>query len=60
MINSLMYLDIHGGHIRNSELELLHSTLGPNVNINKFKFSSVARPTVGPRRSSIWGLRVRD
>lgn len=59
-IRSLMYLDVHGGHIVTAELETIQKSLGSGVNINKFKFSSVARPTVGPRRSSIWGLRVRD
>ncbi|XP_014607404.1 PREDICTED: S-phase kinase-associated protein 2 isoform X2 [Polistes canadensis] len=28
--------------------------------INKYRFSAIARPTVGVRRTSIWGLRVRD
>ncbi|KAF5306975.1 hypothetical protein FQR65_LT07197 [Abscondita terminalis] len=59
-IKSLMYLDVHGDHIDASELEAIQKSLGSNVKINKFKFSSVARPTVGPRRLSIWGLRVRD
>lgn len=31
-----------------------------NIGINKFIHSSVARPTVMPRRTSIWGLRTRD
>ncbi|KAM7287276.1 S-phase kinase-associated protein 2 isoform X1 [Ixodes scapularis] len=33
----------------------------PRVEINKELFSTVARPTIGiSRRSSIWGLKVRD
>ncbi|KFM71682.1 S-phase kinase-associated protein 2, partial [Stegodyphus mimosarum] len=32
----------------------------PNVKINDNLFSTIARPTVGIRRTSIWGLRVRD
>ncbi|KAK5645036.1 hypothetical protein RI129_006336 [Pyrocoelia pectoralis] len=59
-IKSLMYLDIHGGHIDQSEIDIVQKNLGNQVNINKFKFSSIARPTVGPKRSTIWGLRVRD
>ncbi|KAF5298188.1 hypothetical protein FQA39_LY02612 [Lamprigera yunnana] len=59
-INSLMYFDVHGGHISSTELDIVQKSLGPNVHVNKFKFSSVARPTVGPHRSSIWGLRVKD
>ena len=30
------------------------------IEINKFMFTSVARPTVGIKRTSIWNLRVRD
>ncbi|KAG8236949.1 hypothetical protein J437_LFUL016144, partial [Ladona fulva] len=37
-------------------LATLQSSLS-DVDINKFFFSSVARPTVGIRRTSIWGLR---
>jgi F-box and leucine-rich repeat protein 1 (S-phase kinase-associated protein 2) len=32
----------------------------PNIQVNKYPFSSIARPTTGIRRTSIWGLRVRD
>ncbi|KAF2900448.1 hypothetical protein ILUMI_05743 [Ignelater luminosus] len=60
VMNSLRYLDIHGGYIEAAELELVQNALGERVDINKFKFSSIARPTVGQRRTSIWGLRVRD
>lgn len=28
--------------------------------LNKFMYSSVARPTVGVRRTSIWNHKVRD
>lgn len=59
-IPSLMYLDVHGGYIESTELMMIQEGLGSRVNINKFKFSSVARPTVGAKHSSIWNLRVRD
>ncbi|GJQ76002.1 putative S-phase kinase-associated protein [Trypoxylus dichotomus] len=59
-IRTLMYLDVHGGYVDTSELRHLQENLGTKVQINKFKFSSVARPTVGTRRSSIWNMRVRD
>lgn len=59
-LRSLAYLDVHGGHIDTAELKIVQEELGTKVHINKFKFSSVARPTVGPRRSSIWGQSVRD
>ncbi|XP_030758733.1 S-phase kinase-associated protein 2 [Sitophilus oryzae] len=59
-LNNLSYLDIHGGYIEGDELKEVQNDLGPSVQINQFKFSSVARPTVGMRRSSIWNMRVRD
>ncbi|KAK9871829.1 hypothetical protein WA026_014285 [Henosepilachna vigintioctopunctata] len=57
---SLSFLDVHGGYIDEEELNYVQEGLGARVNINKFKFSSIARPTVGLRRSSIWNMRVRD
>nr|CAI5830987.1 unnamed protein product [Callosobruchus analis] len=59
-IYSLAYLDIHGGYYDADEMKLVQEALGAKVQINKFKFSSVARPTVGLRKSSIWNMRVRD
>ncbi|XP_046390450.1 S-phase kinase-associated protein 2 [Ischnura elegans] len=55
---SLMYLDVFG-LMNEQSLATLQCRLS-EVDINKFYFSSVARPTVGIRRTSIWGLRVRD
>lgn len=57
---NLNYLDVHGGYIEENELKEVQNVLGAGVQINQFKFSSVARPTVGMRRSSIWNMRVRD
>ncbi|XP_017774518.1 PREDICTED: S-phase kinase-associated protein 2 isoform X2 [Nicrophorus vespilloides] len=59
-VKSLVYLDVHGGYIDYTELRIIQDGLGSHIHINKFKFSSVARPTVGARRSSIWNMRVRD
>lgn len=59
-MHSLSYLDIHGGYIDEEELNHVQQGLGARVHINKFKFSSIARPTVGLRRSSIWNIRVRE
>ena len=38
------------------------AALLPSTSINKedFLLSTIARPTVGDRRTSIWGLRTRD
>ncbi|XP_020714069.1 uncharacterized protein LOC101452586 isoform X2 [Ceratitis capitata] len=55
---SLTYLDVFG-MLSDTGLELLEQNF-PNIGINKFIHSSVARPTVGTRRTSIWGLRTRD
>ncbi|XP_060526311.1 S-phase kinase-associated protein 2 [Cylas formicarius] len=59
-LKNLSYLDIHGGYIDADELKTVQYDLGHRVQINKFRFSSVARPTVGMRKSSIWNIRVRD
>ncbi|XP_017886904.1 S-phase kinase-associated protein 2 isoform X2 [Ceratina calcarata] len=55
---SLLYLDVFGV-IPEPVLKTLQATCG-ETQLNKFLYSSVARPTVGVRRTSIWGLRVRD
>lgn len=55
---SLLYLDVFGV-IPEPVLKTLQVTCG-ETQLNKFLYSSVARPTVGVRRTSIWGLRVRD
>ncbi|XP_048505056.1 S-phase kinase-associated protein 2 isoform X2 [Athalia rosae] len=54
----LMYLDVFG-LMAEPTLTTLQANCG-DTEINKFLYSSVARPTVGVRRTSIWGLRVRD
>lgn len=54
----LMYLDVFG-LMSEPMLKSVQSNCG-ETEINKFLYSSVARPTVGVRRTSIWGLRVRD
>ncbi|EDW80674.1 uncharacterized protein Dwil_GK11443 [Drosophila willistoni] len=55
---SLNYLDIFG-MLSDAAMEVLEKQM-PKMGINKFIHSSVARPTVGTRRTSIWGLRTRD
>ncbi|XP_011495682.1 PREDICTED: S-phase kinase-associated protein 2 isoform X2 [Ceratosolen solmsi marchali] len=54
----LRYLDIFG--LISDELLKTFQAKCDSVEINKFQYSAVARPTVGVRRTSIWGLRVRD
>lgn len=56
--SELLYLDVFG-LLTEPMLQTLRSKL-PHIEINKFFFSSVARPTVGIRRTSIWGLKVRE
>uniref|UniRef100_A0A1B0CW82 S-phase kinase-associated protein 2 n=2 Tax=Lutzomyia longipalpis TaxID=7200 RepID=A0A1B0CW82_LUTLO len=55
---SLSFLDIFG-MLTDGQLKVVMNSL-PNIGINKFINSAVARPTVGTRRTSIWGLRTRD
>lgn len=57
-IEPLQFLDIFG-LLSEPALAMLQTSF-PGVGINKFMHSSVARPTVGSRRTSIWGLRTRD
>ncbi|RZC32559.1 S-phase kinase-associated protein 2, partial [Asbolus verrucosus] len=59
-MKNLAYLDVHGSYINSDEFKIINDGLGASVNINKFKFSSIARPTVGLRKSTIWNMRVRD
>lgn len=54
----LLYLDIFG--VLSDEAIALIQNKFPSVGINKFIHSAVARPTVGTRRTSVWGLRTRD
>lgn len=57
-IPTLKYLDVFG-ILSDNALKMLEENF-PRIGINKFIHSSVARPTVGTRRTSIWGLRTRD
>lgn len=45
------YLDI---------FSLLPKSVPNKLKINKFLFSSIARPTIGNQSGTIWGLRVRN
>jgi F-box and leucine-rich repeat protein 1 (S-phase kinase-associated protein 2) len=53
-----MFLDVFG-LLSPAGTQMLEKTF-KNIGINKFIHSSVARPTVAPRRTSIWGLQTRD
>ncbi|XP_055617887.1 S-phase kinase-associated protein 2 [Toxorhynchites rutilus septentrionalis] len=57
-LNSLLFLDVFG--LLTPQAITMLQTSFPSVGINKFMHSSVARPTVGTRRTSIWGIRTRD
>ncbi|EFA10811.2 S-phase kinase-associated protein 2 [Tribolium castaneum] len=59
-MKSLTYLDVHGSYINEEEFKVIKNGLGANVNINKFKFSSIARPAVGVKKSKIWNMRIKD
>ncbi|XP_048480019.1 S-phase kinase-associated protein 2 [Plutella xylostella] len=55
---SLQYLEVWG-MLQDSSLAALKAAL-PGIQLNQFMHSAIARPTVGSRRTSIWGLRTRD
>jgi len=55
---TLLNLNVFGLLRPPAEKELKDRLEG--IEINQHRFTGVARPTVGVRRSSIWGLRVRD
>jgi len=55
---TMQYLNVFGVLREPAEAELRERL--KNIEINKFKFTAVARPTVGIKRTSIWNLRVRD
>nr|XP_029723559.1 S-phase kinase-associated protein 2 [Aedes albopictus]XP_029723565.1 LOW QUALITY PROTEIN: S-phase kinase-associated protein 2-like [Aedes albopictus] len=57
-LKPLQFLDVFG-LLSEPALAMLQTSF-PGVGINKFMHSSVARPTVGSRRTSIWGMRTRD
>lgn len=57
-MKDLKNLDIYS-LFKESSIKTLSNTL-PSMKINHFPFSTVARPTVGLKRSSIWLQRVRD
>lgn len=57
-LEPLQFLDVFG-LLSEQALAMLQTSF-PSVGINKFMHSSVARPTVGTRRTSIWGLRTRE
>ncbi|CAF3968993.1 unnamed protein product [Rotaria sp. Silwood2] len=57
-LRHLVSLDIFGV-VDERGLQKLHSLLGSSISLNQQRFSYVARPTYGLRRTSIWGLRTR-
>ncbi|KPJ05360.1 S-phase kinase-associated protein 2 [Papilio xuthus] len=57
-MSSLQYLEVWG-MLQSGSLTALRAAL-PGMQINQFMFSAIARPTVGARRTSVWGLRTRD
>ncbi|XP_053674139.1 S-phase kinase-associated protein 2 [Anopheles nili] len=57
-LKTLRYLDLFGLLSVNA-IDTLKKSLG-DVGINKYYHSSVARPTVGSKRTSIWGIRTRE
>uniref|UniRef100_A0A1E1XDG1 Putative s-phase kinase-associated protein 2 n=1 Tax=Amblyomma aureolatum TaxID=187763 RepID=A0A1E1XDG1_9ACAR len=57
-MESLQQLELFGV-LGDTALQAVRKRL-PQLDINKQLFSTVARPTTGIRRTSIWGMKVRD
>jgi len=57
-LHSLLCLNIYG-LLGNTALDEIKTALD-GVEVNQYPLSSVARPTIGIKRTSIWNLRVRD
>ena len=57
-LRHLNSLDIFGV-VDERGLQKLNSLLGSSIVLNQQRFSYVARPTYGLRRTSVWGLRTR-
>uniref|UniRef100_A0A131XA11 Putative scf ubiquitin ligase skp2 component n=1 Tax=Hyalomma excavatum TaxID=257692 RepID=A0A131XA11_9ACAR len=55
---SLQHLELFGV-LADNYLQAVRRRL-PRIEVNKQLFSTIARPTTGIRRTSIWGLKVRD
>ncbi|XP_076355094.1 S-phase kinase-associated protein 2-like isoform X1 [Tachypleus tridentatus] len=55
---SLKHLEVFGV-LTEMAIQSLRFSL-PHIEINRHLFSTIARPTTGIHRTSIWGLRVRD
>jgi len=58
-LNNLIAIDIFN-ILKEKSIETLRSCIPSLQHINSYPFSSIARPIVGFRRSSIWGRRIRD
>ncbi|XP_077283016.1 S-phase kinase-associated protein 2 [Arctopsyche grandis] len=57
--SSLLCVDVFGLVTTPYNLSGLQTIL-PKIQLNQYVHSAIARPTVGNRRTSIWGLRTRD
>lgn len=57
MLPSIKHLNIFGLFHENQIESLRKSS---EIKVNMLRFSSIARPTVGNKRTSIWNIRVRD
>ncbi|XP_040581538.1 S-phase kinase-associated protein 2-like [Lepeophtheirus salmonis] len=58
VLTSLKNLTVFGT-MKDAAIQELRLHL-PGIHINKYMFSTIARPTVGIRKTSIWNVRVRD
>lgn len=58
-LNNLIAIDLFN-ILKEKSIETLKSCMPQLLYINRCPFSSIARPIVGYRRTSIWGYRLND
>ena len=46
--------------IKDKSIETLKACIPSLIYVNRYPFSSIARPIIGFRRTSIWGCRLND
>ena len=57
-MQSLKYLDIFG--VISNEMIKSFKSRCSRIEVNKFLFSSIARPTLDVKQGTIWNIQVKD
>jgi F-box and leucine-rich repeat protein 1 (S-phase kinase-associated protein 2) len=59
-LTTLIAIDLFNIIKNNKSIKTLKTCIPSLVNVNQYPFSSIARPIIGFRRTSIWGNRLND